>query len=115
MQAVAHLIEQYSTQLFPTRDPSSGPARLGSGFDTALEPVAEPVIEPWAPGGPRWSESPVCDSGDDVDEDEAYFLGEDDDDEDDDDYDEDEDDDYDDDDDDNDELDKDEDMDEDDF
>ena len=76
MQALAHLIEQYSTQLFPAGDPSAGSTRLGSGFGT--------VIEPWT-GTPRWSESPMCDSGDDVDEDEAYFLGEDDEDDDDDD------------------------------
>lgn len=107
MQAVAHMIEQLTTQLFPSRAPSTDSSRLGFGFGTVIEPLPETQ---------RWSESPVCDSADDVDEDEAYFLDEDDDDDDDDDdYDEDEDDDDDDDDDDNDELEKDEKMDEDDF
>ena len=68
---------------------------------------ANPVITPTLPSTPQsprwshqWSESPtagpLCDSGDDLDEDEAYFLGEED--EDDDDVDLDDDDDYDDDD-----------------
>ena len=112
MQAVAHMIEQLtaqlSTQLCPSRAPLADPSRLGLGFGTVIEPLPETQ---------RWSESPVCDSADDVDEDEAYFLDEDDDDDDDDDddYDEDEDDDYGDDGDDNDKLEKDEKMDEDDF
>jgi len=55
--------------------------------------VLEPGIEEQAPGW-GWSENPLCDGGDDLDDDEAYFL--DDDDDDDDDLDEDYDDDFDD-------------------
>lgn len=95
MQAVAHIIEQLTTQIKTTDTPNSDRFDFN---DTA-------VITP------RWSESPICGSGDDVDEDEAYFLGDEDDDED-DDY----DDEFDDDDDeDDDDLDTDDDLDEDDF
>ncbi|MBO6514860.1 MAG: hypothetical protein JJ974_12930 [Phycisphaerales bacterium] len=67
------------------------------------------------PSTPRWTNTPLCDGPDDLDEDEAYFLDDDDDDDEDDEYDED-DDDYDDDlDDDDDELDHDDDYDDDDF
>ncbi len=67
------------------------------------------------PSTPRWTNTPLCDGPDDVDEDEAYFLDDDDDEDEVDEYDED-DDDYDDDlDDDDDELDQDNDLDEDDF
>lgn len=82
---------------------------------TQLEPDTDSTTTVITPSTPRWSESPVCDGPDDVDEDEAYFLDEDDDDDEDDDYDEDDDDLDDDHDDDNDELDKVEDKDEDDF
>jgi|GEM_PF-6761087 len=101
MQAVAHLIEQLTTQLTPEQHAT----RLG---------FQSPVIAPSAPSTQRWSESPLCGSGDDVDEDEAYFLDEDDEDDDDEDdeYDDDDDDDLDDD---NDEIEPDKDQDEDDF
>jgi hypothetical protein len=82
MQAAAHLIEQLTTQLETTQ-----PTR----------PFAQPVIEPTTiTDPPRWSANPLCDGADEIDEDEAYFLGdeeEDDADDDDDDYDEDDEDD----------------------
>lgn len=102
MQAVTSatdLFAQLQSQLF---------IQTESDTDTLTRTVITPST-------PRWSESPVCDGPDDVDEDEAYFLDEDDDDDEDDDYDED-DDDFDDDvDDDSDELEKEDDKDEDDF
>ncbi len=104
MQAVANLIEQLNTQIsIPSR---STPFNLGLHLDLPT------VITP--PSTTRWSESPLCGSGDDLDEDEAYFLDEDDEDDDDeeDEYDDDDDDDFDDDDE---ELDEDENMDEEDF
>jgi len=101
MQAVAHLIEQLTTQLTPEQHAS----RLG---------LHTTVITPSTPSTQRWSESPFCSVDDDVDEDEAYFLDEDDEDDDDEDdeYDDDDDDDFDDD---NDEIEPDKDQDEDDF
>lgn len=111
MQAVAHLIEQ----LLITQSPTI------TDRDSITNPQFTPVITPQSPSTPsttRWSEiltpNPFCDSSDDVDEDEAYFLEEDDDDDDDDldEYDEDDDDDFDDD---SDELDTDENLDEEDF
>lgn len=101
MQAAAQLIDQLITQLQTTP--------IG-------RPSATTVIEPSTrTDAPRWSANPLCDGGDDLDEDEAYFLGDDDED-DDDDYDEDdEDDNYDFDDDDDDDFDDDVNLDEEDF
>lgn len=84
--------------------------------ESDTDTLTRTVITPSTPSfSPSWSQNPLCDGSDDVDEDEAYFLDEDDDDDEDDEYDED-DDDFDDDlDDDSDELDKEEDLDEDDF
>ncbi len=102
MQAATQLIEQLVTQLETTQTP---------------RPFAQPVIEPATiTDPPRWSANPLCDGADEIDEDEAYFLGDDGDDDDDDDYDdEDEDDNYDLDDDDDDDFDDDVNLDEEDF
>ena len=72
MQAVAQLIDQLTVQLIDVQHESG----------TTL--ADREVITPSLSDPPRWSTSPLCDSGDDVDEDEAYFLGEEDDDDDDD-------------------------------
>jgi len=111
MQAVAQLIDQLTAQLSAVPAGTRGGLLLKTDWDQPDSDLA--VIDPALPSTPRWSESPICGSGDDVDEDEAYFLGEEDeDDDDDDDYDDDDDDDLDDDDD---ELDTEPDVDEDDF
>ena len=109
MQAVAPLIDQLTAQLSAVPAGTRGGALLEHDWDQSESDLS--VIDPSLPMTPRWSESPICGSGDDVDEDEAYFLGEEDDDED-DDYDDEDDDDYDDEDDD---LDDDVDLDEEDF
>ena len=89
MQAVAQMIQQLTTQHNHTlASPAASPK--SDRFDFSNDST---VITP------HWSESPLCGSGDDVDEDEAYFLGDEDEDED-DDYDDDDDDDLDEDDDD---------------
>lgn len=110
MQAIKTTYDLY-TQLQSQLLTHTGP---NTESDTGT--LTRTVITPSTPRfTPSWPESPLCDGSDDVDEDEAYFLDEDDDDDEDDEYDED-DDEYDDDhDDDNDELDKEEDLDEDDF